>query len=872
MIWLRILVALLDIYLLLSLGSWFVLRYLQWSLLRSGRTVRAGEKRLAELRAALNAHLAAWPREPRPGRYTVPDQLASEHLAALRGALTRAETLLPSLSDVPYIRVELPDALALRTLAPLPGTLRAWTDARALWALVHRANASLAVLEAQAAAVRDIPSRTRGSLNELRAEVTRLSAVLEGVQEQGMAGLEQHAEELATHRQHVEMALDRLGEAQNDPQTVYEVDKELHRIGPALQRMDQLLTEAAEAHGRAQSLLARIYSALRLAEERWSAMAARGATEPDIAAQLDALCERARMLPALERSDSLERYRQLTEEAIELDSDIQALMTRLDAFERTIRESRDALSEMLQEIERSREACVRLQSEDATVEPDASLILVDRAREMCAQAEAYRREGTTEAYRLSVARAAEASKVLGSANAALRDLPDKAARVRGALAAFRDSRIDALRERRERACEALQDYPVHWERRLRVLAAEADSALDAVADELAALPEGARGGRHLRQSELDAVAAALERAEGHQARAEQLVAALEGALTQIARQQEQLESAIEDIAGHKLPALEALQPRMLPELRQRLELLKATIADESAAHADPAQVDYDVALETWLPDILRQIDELAGEHRSSVRHYRKLQHEALRRMERLWNRLERLDPYQLPAPEQNVKELGREVDRWRAAVAAEEENPAALSVLLSRDALALERRVELVLAEVEGGRQALVGLSREYLRLAESVARSQAAIEAARTDCPWSGLTWDASDAEAAWLQAQEQEQETRSAKRLSQVADLLQRAVNDARRSEQLYTSIERRIGSALSRLGDELQAVQRLADRGRRLEAGFRQEGRDADADEVAALLARADRALQTAQSATTFEDTLRHLRAARTSLDNI
>ena len=89
-------------------------------------------------------------------------------------------------------------------------------------------------------------------------------------------------------------------------------------------------------------------------------------------------------------------------------------------------------------------------------------------------------------------------------------------------------------------------------------------------------------------------------------------------------------------------------------------------------------------------------------------------------------------------------------------------------------------------------------------------------------------------------------------------------------RRAEGLYQGLERHITSALGRLDADLQAVGRLMDRAQRLEESLRQEGRDDEAREVAALLAAADRALDSASLATTFDDALHHLHTARASVE--
>jgi len=113
-------------------------------------------------------------------------------------------------------------------------------------------------------------------------------------------------------------------------------------------------------------------------------------------------------------------------------------------------------------------------------------------------------------------------------------------------------------------------------------------------------------------------------------------------------------------------------------------------------------------------------------------------------------------------------------------------------------------------------------------------------------------------------------ERESAAARALSQAVDRLQRAVNTARRAEALYQALERQIASATERLDGELQTIGRLADRAQRLEEGLRQEARTDQAREVARQIEAANRALDLAAQATTFDDALRHLRTARSAIE--
>jgi len=870
-IWLRILVLLIDLYLLLSLGAWFALRYAQWRAQCSPRSLASGAEALLQLAVGIGRHADCWPREPRPGRYAAPDELAREHLVVLRTSVAEAEALRPSLADVPTVRLSLPQALALGALVPLVHAVRAWRGARALWRLIDRATVSLEVLDAQAQIVESIPTRTRATLNETRAEVSRLSAVLEAVEEQGMQGLERTSWQLAEIGMKAEHALDRLSTTSDEPQTVYEIDRELGEASAYLQEIDRFLGEASEARLRAQNLLTRVYSALGLVEERWQGLQARGAAEPAIAAEIDDLRARAGRLPDVERaSASMDNYQKVTRQALGLDTDIQAAMLQLDRVDALMRESKDALTDAQRSLAETVTMCQDFGRGDAAMQPDLSLSLVARANQLCQEAEALRSEGTLDAYEAATGRADEALTTLTQARQGLAEMPDAVKRVRRLL---RDLSPEGRREWRERyhsICEGLRGYPVHWAGAYEREAAAAEAALAEAERTLAQAPEEVREGTRYTQTGLLQSIEALAAAQEQMEQAQRRVANLENDLKRLDEVRERLETSIREIAERTLPALVELREQMLPELQQRLDRLTATFGDESRLYLDPTRVDYDEATDRWLPAIRQQIEELAGEHRGSVRHYHKMQRETVHRIDRLWGRLQRLDPYQLPAPEEDVQALARDLDGWRAAVEYDAANPAALRDLIARDGKALERRLEAAIGQIEEDRGRLVALSKDYQRMAATNERIEGLVLHAQTESHWSHILWGAEEAQSVWQSAVALEQESATARTLTQAVDRLQRAVNAARRAEGLYQGLERHITSALGRLDADLQAVGRLMDRAQRLEESLRQEGRDDEAREVAALLAAADRALDSASLATTFDDALHHLHTARASVE--
>jgi len=788
---LRITVALVDIYLLLSVGAWLALRYLQSRAQRSQRTIEAGAERLLALARGIEAHAGRWPPAPRPGRYAVPDELARQNLATARTAVAEAETLRPSLTPQPWERLSLRDALALRALAPLGRALRSWRDARTLWRLIDRAAAALEVVDKQAALVDSIPSRTRANLNEIRAEVSRLTAVLESVEEQGMMGLERTSWQLAELGMQAENALDRLASASDTPQAVHQIDQELGGAEAILQELDQRLGEASEARVRAQNLLARVYSALDLAEERWKVLRTLGAAEPDLQSAAETLRARANRLPELERSASLDRYQQVTREALALDTDIQAWVLRLDALDERLRDSKEALAEAQESLAQTMAMCQDTGRSDGTLQPDLSLALVGQAHQTIEQAQEARAAGTMDGFARAIALADEALQTLMQARQGLAEMPDAVRQVRKLLDALSDAERSAWRERLAAVTRELQAYPQHWARHLDREAAAAQAALAEVEEALGATPEDVRARRRFSQTGLLQARETLTRARERLEVAQQGISGLETALARIGELRERLEQGIAEIQERTLPAMETLRPQMLPELQLRLDSLIGVFGDESQAYRNPTQVDYDEALDHWLPAMKQQVEEIAAEQRSSVRHYHKMAHETIHNIDRLWSRLQRLDPYAMPVPEEDVQALGRDLDAWRAAVEYDAENPAVLRDLIARDGKALEHRLAEVIGQIETDRGRLADLSREYQRLAANNERIDALVTWTETESHWSHLTWGAEEARRTWEAAVALERESAAARALSQAVDRLQRAVNTARRAEALYQAL---------------------------------------------------------------------------------
>lgn len=864
--WWYILVALLDVYLLASLGAWIALQVLEWLLVTLRRDLPVQGRRLQNLAETETAHAASWPETPRPGRYQEPDSRAAASLAALRTALAAAQPLWAHLEAYTPAQMGLLDAFRLRVWAPLPRAFRAWRAGRALKRLLARAEEAEAELRAQQQRVQEIPQQVRAEVNAQRAEVRRLQAILEAEQAAGTLGLEEIAQRLEALGRQLEGALDSLTTAEDLPCAVGQVDALLAQVTPAVAELDRTLSLTTEERAKAQGQAQRVANALAAAEERWAGLKTLGATEPSLTRALAELRQRVAAVGQLAEQRTLAAYRQVNTEVGELDRQLATVLAEMDALETLMARSKEAVAGDVQALAQAQAACEALRSADPLLEPDQSLILIEQATAAYEEAERQRGLGTHQGYEAAIALAQKAMAHLAAAQEQTMALPQQARQVRELLSALGSEALGDWRARASRAKEQLQRYARHWSEELAGNAAEALANLEQVEIDLERIPPNVRYLRRLRQSELSEALEILAHGRECMERAKELVAGLEKERERLEALRRQVEAEARRLAEERLGAIQTMREQMLPELRQRLAALEQEIGERMALLGDPSQVDYDALAKEWLPGALRQVEEVEQAQRESVQHYRVLAQEVARDLERQWARLNKLNPQEPPVPEEDLAKLGEDLRAWRDEIAAQAENPVALRELIGRRATALEQRLENARQEIVEGRRRLEELSRTFNRRAQGVRALREAIRAHRQEGQWPQLIWEsAEEAEALWGRAVEQEQASRASPTLVLATDQLQRACNTAQQAEDLLARIERQMASGLQRLNQELAGVTKALERGRRRVAALREAGPTPESSALEERLAEAQRALELARASTTFDDALRHLRTA-------
>jgi hypothetical protein len=868
----RILVLVIDLYLIAALGPWIALQAIYWLILRGGGFPEQEQQRLERLIAGERQQAPLWPQTPRPGRYAQPDQEGQENLHVLRQAIREAEALWAALGDFALVPMTLPAVLSFGAWRPLLAARRSWRTLRALRHTLVQGEARLDALEMQSGAVADIPERVHALLTETRAELRRLQALYEAEQEAGTIGIGDVERRLRMTETRLEHA---LGELENaDPtrlvQVVQFADAELARVSAAVLEIDRLVSEVAATRQKARNLLERVESSLRLVSQRWEGLKARGATDPSIAAGLLDLRELAQRLMTGGQERTGEAYARVVSETQTYDERYRVLAETLDGLDDVMRQSKEAVAGDVQRLAQAQGACEEMVTQEPLLDPDESVDLIRQAAEAYQEAEEQRALGTIAGYQQALRLSQEAQEMLQQALSSAAPLVERAAEVRELLVSLSAEARASWRVRLEDVRDRLAEYSAHWSSGVASGYAEALAELDAVSAELEHAPYDARFLRVLRQSELVAALQALRRANRCFARVQEIVTGLERERERVIAHHDELHRAIDRLSDELLPSLREQSVQMLPELQARLQGLEVAYAEHVQEFDDPTQVDYDEAVGDWLPSVLREIDEIQSAHQSDVQHYHVALRETQSVIDRQWTRLTRLEPRQAPRPDEDIEKLAHDLDAWREETNREVDNPLGLHDLLGPRAAALQRRIEAAHKQIVEGRRALENLTRQYRRQSRSVQNLRSAVRGLRAGGQWPQLTWDEAEAEDVWEQTVAVQRETEQAALLAEALSAMQDAVNLAQQAEQTYGRLQYQMSTVLARLDEELGVVAGRLEKQQRVADQLRELGRS---QELAALddhNERIEALIDMARSAKGLDDALRHLRDASDALD--
>jgi len=855
--------------LLVAFGSWFLLSFLQWRTESSNRSYDNLRTQKQVLFTLLDRHNRLWPAEPRTGRYATPDKQAIQALDELRNALGTASNLAEQNDDGLPLLLGPIDAALLRGPQALVQILRVQRTLGENWACIEEAQAAAETLRTSEQALLHIPEQIRNEFNDLRAEIRRLSVLTEEMQSEGIQGLEETSGKLEALQDKAEKALDKLANSNLTPELSQGLDATLTELRQDLVQIDQVVSEASEARQKARGTARRVQSSYTLATERWATLKERGASDDDIDRQLSELKPQIDEL-AQTGEVTLSVLRTQTAEAIGLDSRIDSLMTQLDGYGHLMRASQTTIDNLVPEIEALDALRVSAQAQDGLV-PTKTTETIQQARELYKQAVELRLQGTRDTLEEALKLGNQSQQLIDEANRNLQADVARVKRAHQALELLSEENYTASRERLEDLAGDLQNYPQYWSE-IAGEAREAMQKLDTARKLVGNIPDEEQMGLRFTQEELDEALTSLEQAVTSKNEGDTIIAQLAETTATIKKQEHELSTALVKLDQDTVPALKQAADNMLPELRQRFDLFVANYESEAQSYRDTGQIHFEKALTEWLPNVKEQANTLLREHQDSVKRYRQAQRDAIRRIDRLWSKLQKLEPGKTPDPEEDLGQLEMDLSIWRTAVDSNEASPRELRELVSIQAEALCRRLERAIEQIEQDRKTLDALSREYLGLQSAIEAHQNTISSLSAESPWHLQEADDSLARDTWADAQALESQSAGASTLTEAREYLQRANSAARRAEQSFATVVQHLQGALRRLNTERQALEKMMAHARRQEATARTEQRLDEAARISALINSAQRSIDTALGTPFSEDALRHLRSGRQALDKL
>jgi chromosome segregation ATPase len=240
--------------------------------------------------------------------------------------------------------------------------------------------------------------------------------------------------------------------------------------------------------------------------------------------------------------------------------------------------------------------------------------------------------------------------------------------------------------------------------------------------------------------------------------------------------------------------------------------------------------------------------------------------DAARRLERGWQRLQKLSPGEPPRPEEDIDQLTLDYQTWQATADAESNNPAVLADLATRQAEDLERRMEAARRQVSDGRETLVAQDKQYAQIGQTVNRARTALRSLQQDTQWQQINWALATGEEAWERAQAAQVSSRLAESLDLAANEMRRAVSIGQEAQQAYATAEQQLRAAQDRLNREYRTTTTELDRAQRRTQELRIKGQTVELAALEAQIASAQGLLGEAKSATTFDEALTDLRQAQ------
>jgi chromosome segregation ATPase len=629
---------------------------------------------------------------------------------------------------------------------------------------------------------------------------------------------------------------------------------------------EQALSAIRDNRVQAREAQERVRAGLGGVDARWEGLQGIGARDPSVAARVAELRQQETALKATLAEATPAAYEQAVADAQKLDALGTTLTGELAALDDTIGKSTASESEALALLERAKAALAQAISAMPDVALDESSRVIAEAQDVISQSGNLLAQGTWHGYQTAASLLEQGKSMLETALAGMESTGASVEALNVLRGQGSDEARRVLRERASALAQSWSVYGRHWHPLRQQAYATALQTLDAADAAWSALPEDYVGAGALDQTRLAGVQAGMHTVTARLQESRQGIEALEAELVHVESLRQELEAGLATLDGTTVPALAARRETMLPELLERYETWLGDYQVQRLALTDPARIDYERAVGQWLPTVTGGAQGILTAYDGDLAHYSKLLADARKRLEKSWQRLDRMDPTSKPLPQEDVTALTEGYGTWMATGEAETANPAVLSTLVTREAGDLERRIEAARRQISEGRQSLNGLERQFEQVGQSLQKTRSTLRSLEQDSQWHQITWVLGSGEEAWeraLAAQTSASETES---LEMAINEMRRAVNLGQEAQQVFTGTEQQLRSAMDRLNREFRAATADLDRAQRRAAQLRQRGPSEELDALDESIASAMSLVSMAQNAGTFDDALRHLRESQ------
>lgn len=867
-VWLIIAVV---VYLVLCLVPWLLFRLFTARLERKGGFVTEILPRINALVDAERHHTSVWPEEPRPGRYEEIDREALRLLSELRDGLSRVNEIADRVAAYATPVVSVGRAFLLGAFGPMAAARKALSERSDLDSQLESAERTAAALAEQQSEAAAVPDRLQADLVAAQAEIRRLYALWEAEIQAGTQDIQALGDGLALVDNAMSATTETVRTSGADEQlgTVLRAEQQLAMATETIEQAERELEAIRTQRTTAQEAAETAHAAVSDVSARWVALQDQGVKDPSVAARVSELGKMVATLDATLGQATPSAFEQATERAQEVKALGSSVAAELEALKESMTKSAETVSENVVLLDRARAVLAESTEAMPGVTFDVSTGQIREGEEILTQSQSALQSGTLHGYQTAATLAEQAREKLQEALERVTSTVEAVQKLNAERDAVGDAARAALRERAATLASEWEVYGRHWHPGRQGALAGALSSLDTADAAWAALPEAFRSEGILDQSHLAELQGLMQSVTGGVEASRGAIDSLESELTAIISLREQVETGVAALETETLPALVDRRDKMLPELAERYDNWLLLYHEQRAALADPAQMDYERAAADWLPQVTSEAQSILSAYEGDLVHYGKQLEEARRRLERSWQRLQRLEPQQPPLPQEDINKLTEDIDSWMATGKAEAANPAVLSGLVTHQASDLERRIDLARRQISEGRQALSSLERQFQQIGQSLQKTRASLRALQNDTQWQQIKWVLGSGEETWERALAAEASSKESESLEMAVNEMQRAINVGQEAQQIYAGSEQQLRSAVDRLNREFRAATNNLDRAQRRANQLRQEGPSEELDALDERISSAMSLVSMAQNASNFEDALRHLTAAQEEL---